>query len=74
MSGKFHHTKNTVEASEYCNPCGRMTPHRIDAGRRGPCLVCMTKLAHDLTQAMPPESTGPEQADLFPASATRKGE
>jgi hypothetical protein len=36
--GKFHHQKNVVEASLWCNPCGRYTMHRIDEGRPGPCL------------------------------------
>lgn len=36
--GKFHFPKNTVEAACWCDSCGRETPHRIDDGRRGPCL------------------------------------
>jgi hypothetical protein len=38
-----HYTKNTVSASFYCPKCGRETEHRIDGGRRGPCLVCLAK-------------------------------
>ena len=33
-----HYTRNTVEATCWCNKCGKMTQHRIDDGRRGPCL------------------------------------
>jgi ribosomal protein L44E len=36
--GRFHHTKNTVEASLWCDSCGKHTMHRIDTGRKGPCL------------------------------------
>ena len=42
-----HFTKNTVEASFYCAPCGKDTPHRVDSGRRGPCLTCLGKPAKD---------------------------
>lgn len=38
-----HYTKNTLEATCWCNPCNAMTQHRVDGGRRGPCLVCMEK-------------------------------
>lgn len=38
-----HFNKQTVEATVWCNPCGKPTPHRIDDGRRGPCLICMAK-------------------------------
>ena len=33
-----HYTKNTLEATCWCNKCNRMTQHRVDGGRRGPCL------------------------------------
>jgi hypothetical protein len=36
--GRFHYTKATVSAQVWCNVCGRETEHRIDNGRRGPCL------------------------------------
>ena len=39
-----HYTKNTLECTAYCNPCGALTQHRVDAGHRGPCLVCISKL------------------------------
>jgi hypothetical protein len=38
-----HYTKNTLEATVWCNRCGKDTQHRIDGGRRGPCLECMRK-------------------------------
>lgn len=38
-----HYTRNTVEATCWCNPCNAMTQHRVDDARRGPCLVCMAK-------------------------------
>lgn len=33
-----HFQKNTMSASFWCNLCGKDTEHRIDDGRRGPCL------------------------------------
>lgn len=33
-----HYTRNTLTATCWCNKCGRNTEHRIDDGRRGPCL------------------------------------
>jgi hypothetical protein len=36
-----HYTKNTLECTAYCGKCQRMTQHRVDGGRRGPCLECI---------------------------------
>ena len=33
-----HYTKNTVEASAWCNTCNRMTQWRIADGKRSYCL------------------------------------
>lgn len=33
-----HYTRNTETATAWCNKCNRMTVHRIDGGRKGPCL------------------------------------
>jgi hypothetical protein len=33
-----HYTKNTLECTAYCAKCGRDTQHRVDGGRRGPCI------------------------------------
>ena len=39
-----HYTRSTLEATVWCNRCGAATQHRVDDGRRGPCLACMEKL------------------------------
>jgi len=39
-----HFTRNTVSSGFYCGKCGKVTQHRIDRGRKGPCLECITKL------------------------------
>lgn len=39
-----HFTKNTVSAEFYCSKCGKFTQHRIDNGRKGPCLNCIERL------------------------------
>ncbi len=33
-----HYTRRTLEVTAWCGKCGRMTQHRVDGGRRGPCL------------------------------------
>jgi hypothetical protein len=38
-----HYTKNTIECTVWCKPCGKLTQHRVDTGRRGPCLECIAK-------------------------------
>lgn len=45
-----HFTKNTVSASFYCSKCSKHTQHRIDGGRKGPCLECLGKLERDHTE------------------------
>lgn len=62
--GKFHFPKNTVEATCWCDPCGRETRHSVHDGRRGACLVCLAKReeqAANRTTAEPVET----QANLF---------
>ena len=49
-----HFSKSTVEATVWCNPCGKPTPHSIFDGRRGACLVCLAK---------PPAPKKPEPAE-----------
>ena len=38
-----HFTKNTLETTAYCGKCQAFTQHRVDGGRRGPCLECLSK-------------------------------
>jgi ribosomal protein L44E len=33
-----HYQRNTTEVMAFCPTCGRNTMHRVDSGRRGPCL------------------------------------
>lgn len=33
-----HFTKNTLECTAWCAKCQRNTQHRVDGGRRGPCI------------------------------------
>jgi hypothetical protein len=56
-----HFTKLTVEATFWCAKCGTSTLHRVDGGRRGPCLKCIEKLS----QPKPPALRTPEQLKLF---------
>ena len=36
-----HYTRNTVQISAWCAKCRRETMHRVDSGRKGPCLECL---------------------------------
>lgn len=33
-----HHTKNTLEVTAFCPKCKQQTQHRVDGGRKGPCI------------------------------------
>ena len=33
-----HYTKNTLECTAWCAKCQKLTQHRVDGGRRGPCI------------------------------------
>lgn len=37
-------TKNTLEASVFCKPCGKKTQWKIHSGRPQHCLACFGKL------------------------------
>lgn len=39
-----HFTRNTVSAEFWCGKCKKRTQHRIDKGRKGPCLDCIGRL------------------------------
>lgn len=39
-----HFTRNTVSAEFWCGKCKKRTQHRIDGGRKGPCLECIARL------------------------------
>ncbi len=39
-----HFTRLTVSAAFYCSKCGKVTQHRIDDRRKGPCLGCIERL------------------------------
>ena len=47
-----HYTRGTVEASAYCNKCGKMTMHTVSDRRLGYCIPCYQK---PLPEAKPKE-------------------
>lgn len=59
-----HYTKLTVEASVWCNPCGKVTRHRVDNGRRGPCLECIAKREKEAKDRKP-ETPRPSKGGCF---------
>ena len=58
-----HFTRNTVSATFHCGKCGKPTAHRIDKGRKGPCLECIARL--DAQHANAPKPKAAEQQELF---------
>jgi hypothetical protein len=44
-----HYSKQTVSVSAFCSKCNKSTEHRVDHGRKGPCLRCVEKLQADFT-------------------------
>lgn len=38
-----HYTKSTVSVTVWCPKCVKCTTHRVDGGRRGPCLECLNR-------------------------------
>ena len=59
-----HFTRNTVSVEFYCSKCKAMTQHRIDGGRKGPCLKCIAKLESE-HGALKPKSDPVRQEKLF---------
>lgn len=39
-----HYTLATIEASEWCNKCGKNTPHRVSGRKLQYCIPCFDKL------------------------------
>lgn len=65
-----HFTKRTVSAAYYCGKCSKVTMHRVDEGRKGPCLECIDRLntVHQLEAArkqLDSDKVPGEQARLF---------
>lgn len=65
-----HFTRRTVSAEFWCGKCSRMTQHRIDDRRKGPCLECIARLeaAHqviDFDELRRKLQAEPEQKELF---------
>jgi hypothetical protein len=46
-------TRNTVEASVWCNPCGKKTQWKIHDGRPMHCLDCFGKLEEKHAEQKP---------------------
>lgn len=57
-----HYTRNTTEATAWCNKCNRMTQHRVDSGRRGPCLEHQTPVKAKIPPFKPAKD---KQGKLF---------
>ena len=60
-----HFPRSTVSQSLWCNKCQKHTQHRIDDGRKGPCLVCIEKLEAQHEKSELPKVATEKQEDLF---------
>ena len=60
-----HYTRSTVSCTIWCNKCNKHTVHRVDGGRRGPCMVCLEKLNAEHDQRKKEEAETPKQKGLF---------
>ena len=58
-----HFTRNTVSVEFFCAKCQKRTQHRIDDGRKGPCLECIERLERQHESHEPSK-----QQELFDAS------
>jgi len=58
-----HFTRLTVSAAFHCGKCGRATQHRIDNGRKGPCLECIVRL--EKQHAEKPKAEEAKQQEMF---------
>ena len=56
-----HFTRSTVSAAFYCGKCKKVTQHRIDDRRKGPCLECIARYDNAPKVA----KAEPEQKELF---------
>lgn len=57
-------TKNTIEASFWCNKCAKPTMHAVNDGRRGSCLACIKRLEQASIPGME-KPKEPEQMTLI---------
>lgn len=63
---KEHFTKSTIEAQCWCLKCNRSTMHRVDNGRKGPCLRCLEELEKKHVQlSLIKPAPEEEQLELF---------
>lgn len=60
-----HFTRNTVSAAFYCGKCEKPTQHRIDSGRKGPCLDCIARAEAEYFERLAEKRLAPRQKELF---------
>jgi len=62
---KEHYSKSTVAVQAWCKKCNRSTMHRVDSGRKGPCIDCMERVAKEPRLFHPEPPPREEQLELF---------
>lgn len=58
-----HYTKATVQASYWCNRCGKVTMHLVHDRRLGSCMACIARLEEESKNR--PARDKPKQGNLF---------
>jgi ribosomal protein L44E len=60
-----HFTRSTISADFYCSKCRKFTQHRIDSGRKGPCLNCIERSNVEHAQNEIDQRRTERQSSLF---------
>lgn len=60
-----HFTRNTVSAAHWCGKCQKQTQHRIDKGRKGPCIACAERAEQEYFERLAEKRLAPKQKELF---------
>lgn len=60
-----HFTRSTVSSAFYCSKCGKVTQHRIDGVRKGPCLDCIARLEEEHAAHVEGKPDVEKQQELF---------
>lgn len=60
-----HYTRSTVSVSSWCSKCQKFTQHRVDAGRKGPCLDCIERADREHAERRMERAEYARQRELF---------
>jgi hypothetical protein len=64
-----HYPRNTVSVPAPCKKCGKITQHRVDDRRLGPCLTCIGDIDQWLKDRAEARTKPASQGNLWPPAA-----